>query len=154
MYYSAIGVLAILILFIVNWDVLHKSQVYDKPAWIVYRRFLFAVVAYYITDVIWGILEYYKLADALFVDTTVYFIAMAAGITFWAEYTVAYLNEKSSFGRFLVYTGRVIVGLIIGVTIINIFKPVLFKVDSSSVYTALPILYAVLVCQILFLIII
>ena len=154
MYYSAIGALAILVLFIVNWDVLHKSKVYDKPAWIVYRRFLFAVVAYYVTDVLWGILEYKKLSTALFVDTTVYFMAMAVGLSFWAEYTVAYLNEKSFFGRFLVYSGRGQAAMIICLNIANIFTPVLFTVDSKSVYTALPVRYVVLACQILFLLII
>ena len=154
MYYSAIGVLAILVLFIVNWDVMHKSKVYDKPAWIVYRRFLFAVVAYYVTDVLWGVLEYYKLSAALFIDTTVYFMAMAVGLYFWAEYTVAYLNEKSTFGRALVYSGRIMVGLILGMTVVNIFTPVLFTVDDKSAYEALPIRYIMLSCQILFLLII
>ena len=155
MYYSAIGVLAILILFIVNWDVLHKSQVYDKPAWIVYRRFLFAVVAYYVTDVLWGVLEYKKLSTALFVDTTVYFMAMAVGLSFWAEYTVAYLNEKNNtFGKALVYSGRIAAALIICLNIANIFAPVLFTVDSKSVYTAMPLRYVVLASQILLLLII
>lgn len=151
MYYSAIGVLAMLVLLIVNWDVLHKSQVYDKPAWIVYRRFLFAVLAYYVTDVLWGFLEYKKLSTALFVDTTVYFMAMAVGLSFWAEYTVAYLNEKSKFGRVLVYSGRIAAAVIVCLNIANILTPVLFEVDSKSVYKALPLRYAVLVFQILFL---
>ena len=154
MYYSAIGFLAILILFIVNWDVLRSTRDYDKPAWNVYKRFLFAVLSYYVTDVLWGLLEEQKLVTALFVDTTVYFITMAAGLSFWAEYTVAYLNEKSSFGRFLIYTGRIIAGLIIVITIINIFTPILFTVDKKCVYTALPGRYVLLTCQILFLIII
>jgi hypothetical protein len=77
MYYSAIGLLAILILFIVNWDILRDSRIFDKPAWNVYRRFLFAVLIYYIVDVLWGVMESLKLAGALFADTTIYFIAMA-----------------------------------------------------------------------------
>ena len=68
MYYSAIGLLAALVLCIVNWDILRDSQAYHKPAWNIYRRFLFAVLVYYVTDVLWGILEYRKLAAALFVD--------------------------------------------------------------------------------------
>ena len=94
MYYSTIGILAILILFIVNWDILHVSRTYEKAAWNVYRRFLFAVLIYYLVDVLWGIIEAQKLAVSLFVDTTIYFVAMAVGISFWAEFTVAYLNEK------------------------------------------------------------
>ena len=152
MYYSAIGLLAGLVLCIVNWDILRHAQAFDKPAWNIYRRFLFAVLAYFVTDILWGILEYKKLSTALFVDTTVYFMAMAAGISFWADYIVAYLDQKSTFGRILLYIGRGIAGVVFGATIVNIFKPVLFTVDSSSVYTALPLRYMMLVSQILFLI--
>ncbi|SFB67853.1 response regulator [Ruminococcus albus] len=154
MYYSAIGVLAALVLLIVNWDILWSGELYDKPAWNVYRKFLFAVLIYYITDILWGILESQKLSKALFVDTTLYFIAMAAGISFWAEYNVAYLNEKSPFGRFLKYMGKGIAGVITLLTVTNIFKPVLFTVDSSSVYKPLLPRNIMLVCQILFLLII
>ena len=112
MYYSAIGVLAALVLFIVNWDILFGGEHLDKPAWEVYRKFLFAVLIYYVTDILWGILENRKLSAALFVDTTLYFIAMAAGISFWAEYNVASLNEKSRFGRFMIYMGKGIAGVI------------------------------------------
>ena len=152
MYYSMIGLLAILILFIVNWDILRGfNVVYDKAAWNVYRLFLFAVLIYYITDVLWGILEEQKLSKALFADTTIYYIVMAAGISFWAEFTVSYLNDKGAFGRFLVYSGRIIAGLIAVLAIVNIFTPVLFTVDKDCVYTALPTRYILLAIQILML---
>ena len=154
MYYSAIGVLAALVLFIVNWDILFGGEHLDKPAWEVYRKFLFAVLIYYVTDILWGILENRKLSAALFVDTTLYFIAMAAGISFWAEYNVASLNEKSRFGRFMIYMGKGIAGVITCLTFINIFKPVLFTVDSDSVYKGLLLRNIMLVCQIVFLTII
>ena len=155
MYYSAIGLLATLTLLIVNWDILRKFRVsYDKPAWNVYRRFLFAILAYYITDILWGLLESKKLATALFVDTTIYFVAMSVGISFWAEYTVAYLDEKSRFGHFLVYTGRFIAVMISGLALVNIFTPVLFEVDKECVYKALPSRYVMLALQIMMLIII
>ena len=154
MYYSAIGLLAILILFIVNWDVLRSTKIYDKPAWNVYKRFLFAVLVYYITDVLWGILEDQKLSTALFIDTTVYFVAMAIGLSFWAEYTVAYLDEKSSFGKSLIVIGRIITGLIIVLAVVNIFTPILFTVDDDCVYIALWSRYVALALQILFLIVI
>ena len=100
MYYSAIGVLAILILFIVNWDILHDSRIYDKPAWNVYRRFLFAVLVYYVTDILWGIIDSKKLSTALFIDTTIYFIAMAVGIALWEIFT-GFLNCQNSHSAFL-----------------------------------------------------
>ena len=155
MYYSVIGLLAILILIIVNWDILHGFKVsYDKPAWNVYRRFLFVVMAYYITDILWGILEEKKLTIWLFADTTVYFVAMAVGISFWAEYTVAYLTEKSGFGKFLILAGRIIAGGVLVLAAINIFKPVLFSVNEDCIYEPLPARYILLALQILMLLMI
>ena len=155
MYYSAIGILAVLVLFIVNRDILlHRRETLEKSAWKVYRRFLFAVLVYYITDILWGILEDRKLATPLFVDTTVYYVAMAAGVSFWAEFTVAYVDEKTAFGKFLVRGGQLLAGLITALSIVNIFTPILFTVDSACVYEALPARYVMLGCQILLLILI
>lgn len=155
MYYSAIGVLAIIVLVIVNHDILlNRGNAFHAPAWRVYRMFLIAVLVYYATDVLWGILESRRLALALFADTTVYYIAMAAGVLFWAQYTVTYLDDETSFGRGLVYAGRIIAGLITVLTVANIFVPVLFTVDTDCVYYALPIRYVMLACQILLLLLI
>ena len=155
MYYSASGLLAIMILLIVNWDILHNfSGSYEKTAWNVYRRFLVAVLIYYICDVLWGIFESRKLSMLVFADTTVYFVAMAAGVLFWAEFTVSYLEENHAFGRALVTAGNILAGLIVVLSIINIFVPILFTVDGESVYRALPARYVLLACQILLLILI
>ena len=155
MYYSAIGSLAILVLLIVNHDILlNRGDAFRSPAWSVYRRFLFAVLVYYITDVLWGTLEGLKLAPLLFADTTVYFAAMAAGVLFWAQYTVAYLEDESRSGRLLVYAGRAVAGLIAAAAVVNIFVPLLFTVDGDCVYRALPVRHVLLAVQILFLLLI
>ena len=152
MYYSSIGVLAIILLLIVNHDILLKRSVdFQKPAWKVYRRFLLAVLVYYITDVLWGAFEARKLALLLFADTTVYFVAMAAGVLFWAQYTIVYLDDRTSVGKLLLYAGRIVAGCISSLAIVNIFVPVLFTVDSDCVYIALPVRYVMLASQILLL---
>ena len=101
MYYSVIGLLTGLTLIIVNQDILLNPKVsFVKPAWKVYRRFLCAVLIYCFTDILWGIIESKKLATALFVDTTIYFIAMAAGVALWANYTVAYLDDLTCYHKY------------------------------------------------------
>ena len=156
MYYSAVAILAVLILFIVNHDVLIRDPrvSLEKPAWKVYRLFLLAVLAYYATDILWGLLEALKLESLLFADTTAYFIAMAAGILFWSEFAVSYLEEKNAFGRFLVAAGRALAALLTVLTVVNIFTPVLFTVDAACVYTALPARSWLLGAQILLLLLI
>lgn len=155
MYYSEIGFIAVLTLLIVNRDILFDPvDSYKNKAWNVYRRFLFAVLVYFIADILWGILESLKLAALLFADTTVYFAAMSAGILFWSEFAVAYLKEDTSFGRILVSAGRIIAGLITLLALINLFVPVLFTIDSGCVYHALPLRYVVLAVQVLLMLLI
>ena len=155
MYYSVIGLLTGLTLIIVNQDILLNPKVsFVKPAWKVYRRFLCAVLIYCFTDILWGIIESKKLATALFVDTTIYFIAMAAGVALWANYTVAYLDENNRFGTFLKYAGNVFALVMTSLAIINIFKPILFEVDRDCVYHELPVRNMGLLFQIMLLVII
>lgn len=155
MAYAAFGVIALLILVIENQDILFKrNSAFDKMSWEVYRRFLYSVFIYYVTDILWGLIESRKLAVVLFIDTTVYFLSMAACITLWSAYVVYYLDEKNLFGKIVLNTGRVIAALTTVLTLLNIFFPVLFVVDKECVYTALPGRYVVFSSQILVLILI
>ncbi len=155
MYYSAIGTLALLVLVIENGDILYgRGSGFDfsRNAWRIYRSFLFTVVLYYLSDILWGILQSRKLATALTIDTSLYFVTMAAGIYFWTQYVVAYLEEDNRFGRFLTWMGRIISVSYIVLTLINIFTPIIFSVDADCTYHALPARYVFLVAQILLLV--
>ena len=151
MYYSAIGLLALLVLVIENQDILKKSSGFELPAWQVYRKFLLTIMAYYVTDVLWGILESLKLRSLLFLDTSLYFIAMGVGVLFWTQYTVTYLEEENRFGRFLVGAGRFVAGLMALAVFANCFAPVLFSIDETCFYEARWARYILLVLQILLL---
>ncbi|MBR2855188.1 MAG: PAS domain-containing protein, partial [Clostridia bacterium] len=155
MYYSAIGVLAVLILFIVNSDILFGRRAsFEKPAWKMYRRFLFVVLLYYITDILWGFFESRKLVVPLFADTTVYYIAMAGGVLYWAGFTVTYTEEKNSFGQFIRIAGNVLALLIMVLSVVNIFTPILFTVSADCVYEPLPLRYVILGTQVFLLLLI
>ncbi len=152
MYYSAIGTLAALILVIENFDILLKRKgSVALPLQRAYRAFLLTVLVYYITDILWGMLESWKLRTALFIDTSVYFLAMAAGVLFWTRCAVLYLGEKGVFGHFLTTAGRVFCGIMAASVAVNIFTPVLFSVDEACVYHTCPIRYMVLGLQIILL---
>ncbi|MER1993364.1 MAG: GGDEF domain-containing protein [Eubacteriales bacterium] len=155
-YYSTIGILALLILLIENQDILlNLNESFSVRAWKVYRKYLFVIIVYYLTDITWGILESYKLSALLFADTTVYFIAMAAGVMYWTKYTVTYLEEERYlFGRFLLHSGRIFALCVTILSVVNLFTPVLFTVDQDCVYKALNIRYVILGIQILLLLLI
>jgi len=155
-YYSTIGILALLILLIENQDILlNLNESFSVRAWKVYRKYLFVIIVYYLTDITWGILESYKQSALLFADTTVYFIAMAAGVMYWTKYTVTYLEEERYlFGRFLLHSGRIFALCVTILSAVNLFTPVLFTVDQDCVYKALSIRYVILGIQILLLLLI
>ena len=155
MYYCTIGMLAILVLIIENHDIVLRSGKKQKvTVWKVYRRFLYAVLLYYASDVVWGIFEYFKLRVPLFIDTVIYFILMSVGVLFWTKYAVAYLDEKNAFGKFLVYAGRIFFVVVTLLLCINMFFPIMFIVDEGSVYHASPVRYVMLVVQIVLLLLI
>ena len=149
LYYSVIGILALLVLVVENQDTLFKSGRSDKkPSCDVYRWFLMTVAVYYVSDILWGIFEQFKLAKLLFIDTSFYFVAMAVGVLFWTRYTVTYLEKKNAFAKFLVYSGRICAAAVTVLVIANCFIPVLFKVDENCVYHPLGVRYVALIWQI------
>ncbi len=101
MYYSLIGILALLTLVITNHDVILKAKTSVTLTQKSYRFFLLSVITYYVTDIMWGIFEALSMTELLFIDTEVYFMAMALGTFLWTRYVTAFLNRTNDFRRFL-----------------------------------------------------
>ena len=106
MTYSVIGILAAIILVITNRDVFLTAKT-DGTANTrkMYRRFLLAVLCYYVTDALWGVFDEYRMTEIQFADTTLYFVAMAAAVLLWTQYVVDYLERGNIFDKMLRYTG-------------------------------------------------
>ncbi len=135
MYYSSIGILACLILFIINYDLLFKvSPSTTSPAHKAYKRFLIGVIWYYITDVVWELLNAYKLNTLTFIETGVYFLIMALAVMLWTKYVIIYLNNNKKFSTFLKITGWIFLVLQIIILIANFFYPIAFWFDEDGTY--------------------
>ncbi len=150
MTYSIIGILAAIILLIINRDVLrpHGGQAASATVRL-YRQFLLGVLCYYVTDALWGILEARHLTALLYADTAVHFLAMVAAVMLWTRYVVNYLENDNRFGKMLSLAGRLFLGFEILVVTVNFFRPVLFRFDGSGAYHAGPARYVTLVIQLL-----
>lgn len=85
----------------------------------IYRRFLYGILAYYITDALWGFLDSLQLYSLLYLDTVIYYVAMAVGVLFWTQYVVIYLGGDNTFSRFLTIAGRFCFAAVITITVIN-----------------------------------
>ncbi len=137
MEYASFGIIAILVNLIINTDVLENAHSpKETDAQKAYRRFLYAVLSYYLTDVLWGFLSQACLRTALYIDTVVYFAAMASGVYLWSRYVIAYLGEKKGFGQFLKYSGIFFLAIELVFIVINLFVPVLFWFGPDISYHA------------------
>ena len=149
MTYSIIGILATLCLFITNRDILwHQARGELTLVQQKYRLFLLGVLVYYVTDMLWGILDSLGLMAFLYVDTMMYFIAMAAAVMLWTRYVVAYLKEKTLFGTVLYYAGGVFLVFEVIVIAVNLFYPIAFWFDETGAYYAGWARYVTLAVQI------
>ena len=134
MYYTLIGINALLVLIITNHDIFFHWQQNGSEVSKIYRRFLLSIAAYYITDMLWGILDALHLMTPLFIDTEAYFITIALSVFLWTHYVVVYLEEKRVFAVFLRNAGIAFLIVETFITILNIFKPVMFWFDQQGAY--------------------
>ncbi len=150
MTYSIIGILASILLVIINQDILlkHDGQTLTKTQQ-TYRLFLVGVLAYLITDLLWGLLYSRRLTALLFADTSVHFAAMVGAVMLWTQYVVSYLDTGSTYKRILKVAGRVFFALELVFIAVNFFRPVLFWFDEDGVYQAGVARYVTLGIQII-----
>ena len=135
MTYSIIGLLAIAIHLIINYEVFWQKNKEDVSSVdLSYRYFLLSVFAYYVTDALWGVFNGMQAVKLLYADTVLYFVAMAALVLLWTQYVIVYLEEKSVFGTFLLHAGRVIFIFQMAGLFVNLFRPVFFTVNEAGVY--------------------
>lgn len=152
MEYSLVGILAIVVHLIVNIDVFFfgKKKFSGRKFYIL---FLLSVILYHITDGFWGLLYENHLREAVWIDTMVYFIAMAISILFWGMFVYRYLETKNN--KAFSYIGVALFVLqivLIGLNTISFFNPnfpaILFKVTSDCVYSATTGRYVMLSIQV------
>jgi len=147
-YYFVIGIIAIFIHLIINFDVFRKFNTINKNL-LSYQKFVIAVLSYYVTDVLWGVVNSFGFVKLLYIDTIFYYIAMSLSVVSWCFYVIDYLNLKNSFGKIIKIFGIVFCGIEAFVIIINIFIPIFFIINENGEYKALLFRYISLGIQML-----
>lgn len=149
MSYSGASILALIIHLMINYDVLGEGRGSSPiPARRAYRAFSLSVIAYYITDILWGFLYERQMMRLVYADTALYFIAMAFTILLWTQFAIAYLDRDNRFARLLDIAGKLIFAFQIVVVLLNFFTPILFSFDENNVYHPLIARYITLAAQI------
>ena len=133
MYYSSFGMLALAIHVIINIGDMKKSpDVEDTPVRIRYRQFLWALVVYYVVDILWGFLYGLRIIPLAYFDTCMFFVTMGLTVFLWMRYIVSFLNHKSTFSKILTYAGAGIFGFQLTAIVYNFYYPVVFEFDMNK----------------------
>lgn len=139
MYYASIGMLSLIVHVIINFEALktpqktsqNTSQIVTRQR---YRMFLFGVMFYYVTDVLWGTFDDAGIVVPAYILTIVYFMSMVLSVLLWTRFVVSYLDTKGLFSKTLLYSGWVIFIYEIIALIINFFVPVVFAYGEDNKY--------------------
>jgi len=137
--YSVIPILAMAIHLIINSGrIAGRGKVNARGA-CAYRRFLCGVFACYIVDVGWGVLAGLGWTNALYVDTALYYIAIAASVLTWCHFVIVYLDLGKWTARTLSWFGYALLALYMVLVTANVFNNCLFYFDDQGHYGAGPV---------------
>ena len=134
MSYARVGLLAIILHVIINADTLFRTDKTNSESRRKYRVFLFAVMAFYISDMFWGVFLELKLLIPSYVFTLLFFISMGLTVYLWIRYIRAFLNQKNFWSNILLYVSTILLVLELGVLVLNFFTPVMFSYSSEGDY--------------------
>ncbi len=135
MYYASFGLLAIVIHIIINFEAARKYNADSEiPGKKQYRLFLFGLLFYYVSDVLWGFMYDTGIVALAYADTVLYFFSMGLSILLWTKFTVAYLDRQNVFSRILTYAGWGIYLFEIVTLIVNIYVPIMFAFMPDGEY--------------------
>ena len=127
MYYASIGIIALIVHVIINNEALKKVEnTSANCVRLKYRQYLFALILYYFTDAMWGLLYEPRWVIATYIDTCLFFFAMALSVLFWTRTVVVFTGNKGKSGKILVGAGWLIFAFQMIVLVVNLFVPVDF----------------------------
>ena len=151
MWYAVPGILALLVIFIINFDVLTKSKKYKHniPAIGAYRLFIFSLLAFFLIDALWGIGSEIKNLLFLQIVTINYFLALAFVIFAWTRFVTKYIARGKIFRYVLNGFGYIFMSIVGTALVINIFTPIVFSFDENIVYQAGILRYVLMGIQLL-----
>lgn len=137
MVYASVGIVAFLVVMIINYEVLnpradHRYFIAFKE----YRRFLLSVLLFIVLDLMWGILDANEIMFWLYVDTVIYFFSMALTVILWTHYVIKLLNNNNWFDVLIHFLCQIYAIYIIIILIINFYKPIFFSYDIKNDFSS------------------
>lgn len=139
MYYSSIGIISLIVLVIINIETLRKvEKTSGNDVRLKYRQYLLSLIAFFISDIIWGFFYEQRWVIVTYIDTCLFFTTMVLSVLFWTRGVVAFTGDKGRHGKLLVLSGWTVVLFETAVLIVNLFYPIVFTFKENKEYLTLP----------------
>ena len=150
MYYSSIGIIALIVLCIINVEAIKKvEKTSENNLRLKYRQYLIALIVFFISDIFWGFFYEQRWIILTYTDTCLFFVSMALSVLFWTRAVVAFSGKKDKAGKVLVISGWLIFLFEITALLMNLFVPIVFTFRKDKEYVPLPARYIGLILQML-----
>ena len=150
MYYASFGILAVILHLIINNRILNgKKKWHLQGAYFRYGQFLNAILVFYVSDLLWGFIYDAKLRLLAYVDTSLFFAAMAASVLLWTRFVVAYVDAHGVRANIFSAAGWMIFGFVLVHLVVNIFNPIFFWFSEDMNYYPGIVRYMLLAAQVI-----
>ncbi|SKB84732.1 diguanylate cyclase (GGDEF) domain-containing protein [Lachnospiraceae bacterium] len=150
MYYASFGILAVILHLIINNRILNgKKKWHLQGAYFRYGQFLSAILVFYIADLLWGFIFDSKIRILAYIDTSLFFAAMAVSVLLWTRFVVAYVDAHGVCANIFSAAGWLIFGFILIHLVVNIFNPIIFYFSEDMSYHPGIARYLILAAQVL-----
>ena len=147
MYYSGVGIIALIVHMIINFEMMRK--VYKergskaRPS---YRLFLFSLTAFYVSDISWGWIYAQRWLIPSYICTLMVFISMVTSVLLWTRSVVVFTGDQGGFSKMLIGGGWTIFMFEIVIIVLNFFHPIMFYFKEKE-YMTLPARHIALIFQ-------
>ena len=135
--YSIFSIVAIAIHLIINFDLMIGRGVATVRG-MHYRGFLFGVLAYYVSDAMWGVLAGLGWTNCLYVETAFFFLSLVAFVFMWGRFAITYLGLGKWATRTLMWYGYALLAFNLAALAVNPFCNCFYYFDAQGGYLTGP----------------
>ena len=136
MYYTVIGLLALVLHCIINIEFLlpgNTSQL--NSAMRRYKAFFCSVIVFYAADLLWGTFTELKIIPLAYITAMAFFMSMVWSVLKWTQFVIEYLKRNNRFTELLSYGAWAIFIFEILALMLNFILPVVFSYDDGEYHT-------------------
>ena len=132
MYYASVGLISLIVTVIINFEILKKNTNERSVTKRRYRHFLFSVIVYFVSDILWGYMYDERWLIPTYIDTMAFFVSMAVSVLLWTRFVTTYLDTHGRFSKFLLGGGWLVFTYQVIALVINLFYPIFFGFGDPS----------------------